>query len=123
MVYKLGIPADMAGIASSPDPVHHAILTELSTLEREYSGTRNVDTDDGGFMLYCTPGTTADEVKAFFDPTGHVLEWAGRIDSNPPYCSALYLLSNDYAVEIFMAVSDTPEAVREEMTEVSQWPT
>ena len=122
MVYKLGTPADMAGLSAVPAPVHHALLTELSILEREYGAERNIDTDDGGFMLYCTPGTTAEEVKPFFDPTDHILEWAARIASDPPYCSALYLLGNDYAVEIFMAVADTPAEVQAEMEELHRWP-
>ena len=118
MVFKLGTVADMEKLKriSVPAAVRQALVNDLAILDREYGADRNVDNNDGGFLLYCTPSTNKTEVKAFFDAENHLLEWADRIDSAPPYCIALYLLSNDYAVEIIMPLSEAYEDIKEELS-------
>ena len=119
MVYKFGRASELDTLASGavPAAVTAAMRLELALLDDAYGKNRNIDTDDGGFVLCCTPGTTVDELKAFFDPSEHVFECVGRIEAEPPYCSALYILTNDYAVEVFMAVADAPEDIAAELAE------
>ena len=55
MVYKLGNTSDLASLPST-DPVTLQNLYELtSVLTNEYGDDRNIDTDDGGFVLYAPP--------------------------------------------------------------------
>ena len=118
MVYKLGTVADLTKLEkiSVPVAVRQALSNDLAILDREYGADRSIDENDGGFLLYCTPSTDKTEIKAFFDAENHLLEWAGRIDSTPPYCIALYLLSNEYAVEIIMPLSEAYEDIKEELS-------
>ena len=108
MVYKLGTAEDMSTLASAsvPAAVRRALMEDLAILDREYGAERNIDHSDGGFLLYCTPGTKPVELKPFFDPGKHIPEWAEPVKDEPAYTTALYLLTNDYAVELVMATQD-----------------
>ena len=113
MVYKLGTAADMSTLASAvvPAAVRCALQEDLALLDREYGAERNIDQSDGGFLLYCTPGTKPHEVKTFFDPGKHVPEWAEPVRGEPAYTMALYLLTNDYAVELVVATQDAEDII------------
>lgn len=105
MVYKFGNTSDLASLPST-DPVTLQNLYELtSVLTNEYGDDRNIDTDDGGFVLYVTPGTPAEEVKASFDYTKYPLEYVNRFG---PICCAFYFLNNEFAVTIVMSITDAP---------------
>ena len=97
--------------AAVPAAVCHALLEDLAVLDREYGAERNIDRSDGGFLLYCTPGTKPTEVKTFFDPGKHIPEWAEPVKDEPAYTMALYLLTNDYAVELVMATQDAENII------------
>ena len=119
MVYKVGTVAELDGLALNiPQAVIDAMRNELVLLDYAYGATRNVDNEDGGFVLYCTPGTTLSELRDCFNPEGRVFEWVERINSEPPYCSSLYIVTNDYAVELFMAIDDVPDCIKTALLEV-----
>ena len=113
MVYKLGTAGDMSTLASVtvPAAVRRALMEDLAILDREYGTERNIDTSDGGFLLYCTPGTKPTEVKSFFDPGKHIPEWAEPVRGEPAYTMALYLLNNDFAVELIVATQDAENII------------
>ena len=113
MVYKLGTAGDMSMLASVliPAAVRHALIEDLAVLDREYGAERNIDKSDGGFLLYCTPGTKPVELKPFFDPGKHVPEWAEPVRDEPAYTMALYLLTNDFAVELVVATQDAEDII------------
>lgn len=120
MVYKVGTVAELDRLAiSAPPPVIEAIRNELAVLDHAYGSHRNVETDDGGFVLLCEQGTKTAELKNYFDPEGRVFEWVERINSEPPFCSALYIVTNDYAVELFMAIDDVPDCIKTALLEVA----
>ena len=118
MVYKLGTVSDMRKLEKLPVPVavRQMLTNDLTILDREYGADRSIDENDGGFLLYCTPNTGKAEIKDFFDAENHLLEWADCIDSSPPYCIALYLLSNEYAVEIIMPLNEAFDHIKEELS-------
>ena len=122
MVLKLGTVADLRKLEKLPVPaaVRQTLTNDLAILDREYGADRNIDSSDGGFLLYCTPCTSKAEIKAFFDAENHLPEWAGRIDATPTYCIALYLLSNDYAVEIIMPLNEAFDHIKEELEASSE---
>ena len=113
MVYKLGTAGDMSKLASVlvPTAVRRALMEDLAILDREYGAERNIDHSDGGFLLYCTPGTKPTEVKTFFDPGKHIPEWAEPVRDEPAYTMALYLLTNDFAVELVVATQDVENII------------
>lgn len=118
MVHKLAHVRDLESLAI-PDPVVEKNLLEfLQTLDNEYGTTRNVEEDDGGYVLYCDPGTSPDDLKALFDYSERTLEYVNRdYNASPPICCAMYLLNNEYAVVIVMSIADAPEEITEAFEE------
>ena len=115
MVYKLANVADLKGVPV-PDQRSYDVLYELtSVLTNEYGSGRNVDTDDGGYVLYAAPGTPCEEVKAWFDYAAHTIEYVNReLKAAFPLCIAMYIISNEYAVTIVMSIADAPKEITEE---------
>ena len=114
MVYKMGNIADVESVPFEDERSREICTQYASILTAEYGQDRNIDTDDGGFILYATPGTSPEEIKAYFDYTKHTVEY---VDVFRAVCSALYLLSNDYGVVIVMSIADVPEEIKKEMNE------
>lgn len=104
MVYKLGHEAE---ISSLPFPVsgelYDNLLEFLLVLDNEYGSDRNVEQDDGGYVLFCTPGTTDNEIQRYFDFNGFISDWVTSILHDPDYCAALYFLREDYVVVLIRA--------------------
>ena len=114
MVYKLANVGDIQNIPV-PDQRTYNVLYELtSVLTNEYGTGRDVDADDGGYVLYAVPGTPCEEVKAWFDYTAHPIEYVNReLKAVSPLCIAMYILSNEYAVVIVMSIADAPKEITE----------
>ena len=99
MVYKLGHEAESCSL---PYPVsgrlYDNLVEFLLMLDNEYGADRDVEQDDGDYVLFCTPGTTDGEIQRYFTFSGLVLEWVTDIPHQPEYCASLYFLREDYAV-------------------------
>ncbi len=118
MVHKLAHVRDLKTLAIEDPATKKNLLEFLQTLDNEYSDHRNVDTDDGGYVLFCDPDTPVEELKAFFDYSVHTVEYVTRdYNAVPPICSAMYLLNNEYAVVIVMSIDDAPEEITEAFEE------
>lgn len=114
MVYKFGNIADVDNIPFEHERAREICTQYASILTAEYGEDRNIDTADGGYILYATPGTRPEEIKAYFDYSKYTLEYVDVFDE---VCSALYLLSNDYGVVIVMSIVDAPDEIKKEMDE------
>lgn len=99
MVYKLGHEVE---ISTLPFPVSGKLYDDLEefllVLDNEYGADRDVEHDDGGYVLFCTPGTTDSEIQRYFTFSGLVPDWVDRISHQPNYRVSLYFLRDDYAV-------------------------
>ena len=112
MVYKIGNIPDLESIAIT-DANAYALLSQYARLlSYEYGEDRNIDTDDGGYVLYATPGTNSEEIKAYFDYTKHTVESADRFGS---LVVAMYILHNEYVVLIVMSEGDAPTEIIKEI--------
>ncbi len=112
MIYKIGSVADMQSIVFESDNTKQIIYHYASILTHEYGADRNIDTDNGGYILYAMSGTNAEEIKAFFDYTQNIAEF---VDVEDDVCSALYILSSDYGVVIVMSLADAPPEILKEI--------
>ena len=75
MVYKLANEKDMDALPIlfiDTWAVVHAYVKALST---HYGADRNVDNDDGGYVLFAAPGTSLEEIKEVFDYTKCQVEY------------------------------------------------
>ena len=115
MVYKLGNIDDLKILPSPLDDNTFRNIYELvSVLTHEYGADRNVDTDDGGYVLYAPKGTNVEEIKAYFDYTKNAIEYVNR---SVDICCAFYLLNNDFSVVIIMSTADAPDEIKEAFEE------
>lgn len=108
MVYKIGNIADLTKLPSLTEVEYRNLYEWVSNLDLHYGSDRNVDTDDGGYVLFATPGTKAEEIKVYFDYSNNTLEY---VNTDCGLCSALYLLNNDYSVVIVMRIADAPTEI------------
>lgn len=108
MIYKLANPHDLQDLPPMDNSVRDVLLQYTTILSAEYGDDRDVDHEDGGYVLYATPDATSTEVKQAFDPNGCVPEIVSTIDSCPAYTYTLFLLSSDYGVVLVVPTSATP---------------
>lgn len=112
MVYKIGNLADMKELTDISVDAWQLLWHHAMVLSTEYREDRNVDRDDGGFVLYCTPGTKSEDIKACFDYTAHPPEY---VNTDGDLCEAFYLSNNNYVVVIIMSIADAPTKILNEI--------
>ena len=111
MIYRIGTMNDMLNVEFDCDKAKQIVCFYVDILDSEYGADRDIDTDDGGYILYTTKGTPAEDVKAMFDYTQHQAE---LVHVQEDVCSAIYILRADYAVVIISDVSDAPPEILKE---------
>ena len=112
MIYKIGNISDLSSLPLTDVTTLKLLYHHARALSREYGEKRNVNTDDGGFILFAPPGTSVEELKAFFDTSAHTPE---RVNTYGSLCEAIYLLNNDFAVVIIMSIVDAPTEILNEI--------
>ncbi len=112
MVYKIGNVADLDMLPLINDTALELLLHYARVLTIEYGENRNVDQDDGGYLLYATPDTSAEEIKAYFDYTKHCVE---SVDRFGDLLAATYILHNEFAVTIILSAKDAPTEIIKEI--------
>ena len=105
MVYKIGNITDLSTIPITDGKTFELLYHYARVLTSEYGQERNVNEDDGGFILYAPPGTKAEEIKDYFDYTKHTVE---SVDRYGHLYSAMFILSNEFAVTIVGSLVDAP---------------
>ena len=103
MIYKIGNIADMKNLP--PLEKHFALfLTNCARdLTKVYGAERNIDNDDGGYLLYVEKGTPHDEIQKCFDYTAHTLEYANILGNQRWIAFENYgcIVSNSWTVFAF----------------------
>lgn len=115
MVYKLGTMADLETLPLMDAEIRNTIAVCLFVLDETYGSDRDIDKDLGGYLLFAEPGTSADELRSYFDYTQFLPEYVDLLDSDPQYACALYLLSNDFGIVILTALSDASKEIQNEL--------
>lgn len=112
MVYKIGNVADLDMLPLIEDTALELLYHYARVLTTEYGEDRNVDTDDGGYLLYVPSGTPTEEIKVFFDYTKHTVE---SVDRFGHLLAATYILNNEFAVTIILSEKDAPMEIIKEI--------
>ena len=112
MIYKIGNISDLDMLPPLDDTALELLYHHARVLTHEYGANRNIDTSDGGYVLFATSGTSREELKAFFDTSANTPECVNTYGS---LCEAIYLLTNDFAVVIIMSTADAPTEILNEI--------
>lgn len=114
MIHKLGNLKDLENIKVNDEAIYRELHEFLSVLSSEYGEDRDIDTSDGGYVLYCEVGTSLEELEKMFNYKA-VFDWSANVKSEIPYCTSLYFLNNEYCVTLIMAIQDAPINILKEI--------
>ena len=112
MVYKIGNATDLDMLPLIDNTALELLLHYARVLTIEYGENRNIDQDDGGYLLYAPSGTKAEEIKACFDYTKR---YAESVDRFGHLLAATYILHNEFAVTIILSAEDAPTEILNEI--------
>ena len=108
MIYKIGTTEDMKKVDFGCEVAREVCLYYATILTESYGIDRNIDTNNGGYILYATEGTNSKNIKNVFDYTDTLPEF---VDIKDGICSAVYIISSDYGIVIVMSVCDAPPEI------------
>ena len=109
MVYKLGTIDDMKILPQLEPSLRDYIKYLLLVLDTEYSSDRDIDNNDGGYVVFVTEDTPMNEIKEVFDYTKHTVEY---VEVGEAYSTAVYMLNNEYTVMLIIPTEELPEELR-----------
>ena len=112
MIHKLGKLKDIESLPPIALGIKSLILEKVKFLSAEYGEERDIDNDDGGYVLYCPYGTSEDELTEHFDYTTALPEY---VEVSNGICHALYLTNNEFSVSVIMHEEDLPEEIKKEI--------
>ena len=104
MFYCLGTVRECVGLQGKiPQRVYDEVLRGIAVLDAEYGPTRDYFST-GGYSLIANTRKDLFCTRQFFDYTKSRCEWS-TILGDSGYCSALYLLSNEYSVMLYIPIA------------------
>jgi hypothetical protein len=112
MVYRIGNPSDLAHLPTINEDTKKLLQRHARVLADYYGQDRNILENDGGYLIFATPGTTAEELKAYFNVSGHTPEYVCRYGD---LCEAFFVLTNDFTIVIIMSILDAPSEILDEI--------
>lgn len=89
------------------------ILRGVAVLESEFGEERNYF-ESGGYSLIADTEEDLSKAREIFDDRLHYCEWATKI-GDTGFCSALYLLSNECSVMLYIPISLANKDILENM--------
>ena len=102
MIFKFGTRrAFQRHRVEMPGEVFSHLQYNIDLLEENYGADRDIDHDDGGFVLLFTRAEDLAQVRAVtnINFACHSPEWVDRINTAAEdYAAALYLISNDFGI-------------------------
>lgn len=117
MLYRVGTLSEWVALEGI---FHHNILEELKTyidiLDLEYGLERDY-MEVGGYALIVETKKDLEQVKDVLNYDTHPCEWAMRLWSGTGYVSALYLLNNEFSIQLYIPEYIAPDDVLEELTD------
>ena len=86
-----------------PKKVMVEVIRGLAILEAEYGTDRDIFKSDGGYAIIAETEDDLTIARETFDDREHTCEWATKIGDSG-YCTAMYLLSDYFAVALYIPV-------------------
>lgn len=86
-----------------PKDAYNSLVECVQVLDNEYGANRNVDEDDGGYVVLLKVEGDIAELRTFFPVDTCLPEWVNL--SRSGYTTTLYMMNNDYSVVLIMPES------------------
>ena len=114
MIFRIGTADEITSIKSLfPERVIEEVLTGTVVRDAEYGSNRDY-TETGGYSILAEAKEDIQKLKDIVDYEAHPCEWATRI-GNTGYISALYILNDDFTIDVFMPLAIAPEAILKDL--------
>ena len=98
-----------------PQAVVDELIRGLEVIQYEYGFDRN-KFETGGYSLVVDNVDDLNRARKFFDDRIHKCEWATKL-SDSGFCSALYLLTNEFSVMLYIPIALANNDILENMEE------
>ena len=96
-----------------PQMVLGELIRGLAVIECEYGLERDIF-ETGGYSVVADTEDDLDRVRRIFDDRQHKCEWSTKL-SDSGFCSALYLLSNEFSVMLYIPIALANNDILENM--------
>ena len=108
MIHKLGHTSELATVAITDLKLLDYIRAGLTALDDNYGADRDIDEDDGGYIIYCERGTTHPDLLMMIDYEESICEYTTEINGTD-YITSMYILNNDFVIQIVISRDDAPQ--------------
>jgi hypothetical protein len=123
-LHKAGTVKEIARIKNDshnfnvPIEVYHETLRIVTILDDVYGAERDIDNDDGGFVLIAENVQDLSLINQRYMKLDSGMHEAVNLVkcSSESYINALYLSNNEFGINIFMPMSIAPRVLLEELT-------
>ena len=109
MIYKIKNVDDLLSIPMTNDETRETLYHFARVFTYEYGGNINCE---GGYILFITHGSNAEDIKQHFDYSQNALEYGSISDD---VCYATYVISDDYSIVIVSSKEDMPYKILAEI--------
>ena len=116
MLYMVGTLREVDRLESKlPISVFTELVRGTAILDYEYGENRNYRKDDGGYSLIAETAEDVEEIKKYVDYETHLCEWVTSIGKDSGYLSALFIMSNDFSIMLYLPSAVAPDVLLEEV--------
>lgn len=98
-----------------PQTVLGELVRGLAVIECEFGFERDIF-ESGGYSVVATTEDDLNRARRVFDDRLHKCEWSTKL-SDSGFCSALYLLSNEVSVMLYIPIALANDDILENMEE------
>ena len=114
LLYRIGSEKEIPLLSSRfPDRVIEEVLAGAVVRDSEYGADRDY-LEIGGYSILLVTLEDIQQLKSILDYDAHPCEWATHIGSTG-YVSALYILNDDYTIDVYMPLAIAPKAILKEL--------
>lgn len=115
MLYMIGTMRETDKLAAKlPDSVFTELVRGIAILDCEYGEDRDYR-NYGGYSLVAETADDVLSVKNYVDYESHLCEWVTSIGKDSGYLSALFIMSNDFSIMLYLPSAVAPDILLEEV--------
>lgn len=116
---KIGHLKEKCVLNKMPLEVLEVVLRILEILDSEYGVERDIQNDDGGYVIVVEKKEDFEEIKdkTYIDCDTVIAEYVDKIacDNGEVYTNSLILCNNDYAISIIILLELTQQNLKDYM--------
>jgi len=101
MIYKIGSVKQVEKLKKIiPEEVYKIILDIVVVLDREYGSKRNIDLNDGGYIIFFDGDNAIEEIKKIICTDINMAEWIEPVGTE--YLNAFCLKNNEFGINYIL---------------------